>query len=92
MYEFYGVELSDKEEDENDPMNLVKDRYLEMLKQPHKEDEVLIEDEFGRVRWVKHGSYDHMNHIGSNYRIRQQLEGKQNMHQPTKKMSRMHFE
>lgn len=94
MYEFYGVELPDQKDEEevneNDPMNLVKDRYVEMLKQPHKEDEVLIEDEFGRIRWVKHGSDDHMTYMGSNYRIRKQIEGKlsSSMH-PQKKMSCM---
>lgn len=95
MYDFYGVSMpedekdnSEEETDPNDPMNLVKDRYIEMLKQPHKEDEVLIEDEFGRIRWVKHGSDDHMNHIGSNYRIRQQIQGKIASRQPMKRMSR----
>ena len=44
MYEFYGISLPEQKEEEepedaDDPMNLVKDRYVEMLKQPHKEDE-----------------------------------------------------
>lgn len=93
MYAFYGVDLPDQQveetEDADDPMNLAKDRYVEMMKQPHKEDEVLIEDEFGRLRWVKRGSDDHMNHMGSNYRIRKQVEGKLSSSlQSGKKMSR----
>ena len=46
-----------------------------MMNSPHKPDEVLIEDEFGRLRWAKQGSVDHMNNIGSSYRIRKQVQG-----------------
>ena len=80
MYDFYGLELPETEktveESIDDPLSLARDRYVEMLNEPHKKDEELIEDEFGRLRWVKRGSDDYMNYIGSAYRIRQELKGK----------------
>ena len=88
MYDFYGTELFDEHEEKEPilPMDLAKDRYKEMMNAPHKDDEVLIEDEFGRLRWVKRGSDDHMSYIGSSYRIRQQLEGKEEEKNPEKKI------
>lgn len=80
MYDFYGLELPDNEKPQegsvDDPMSLVRDRYIDMLNEPHKDNEELIEDEFGRLRWVKRGSDEYMNYIGSAYRIRQELKGK----------------
>lgn len=96
MYDFYGVEMSDEEieeedkEDENKEEEDEREKYLEMMKVPHKDDELLIEDEFGRIRWVKHGSDEHMRNIGSSYRIRQLLQGKSFSTPATKKkMSRI---
>lgn len=89
MYDFYGTELPDEHEEKKEsvlPMDLAKDRYKEMMNAPHKDDEVLIEDEFGRLRWVKRGSDDHMSYIGSSYRIRQQLEGKEEEKNPERKI------
>ena len=80
MYDFYGLELPDNEKPQegsvDDPMSLVRDRYVDMLNEPHKDNEELIEDEFGRLRWVRRGSDEYMNYIGSAYRIRQELKGK----------------
>ena len=95
MYDFYGVEMSDEEIEEEDKKDKIKEedereKYLEMMKIPHKDDELLIEDEFGRIRWVKHGSDEHMRNIGSSYRIRQLLQGKSFSTPVTKKkMSRI---
>lgn len=77
MFDFYDVPMG-KEDVETKPtvgLDGVRDRYVEMMNNPHKPDEVLIEDEFGRLRWVKQGSVDHMNNIGSSYRIRKQVQG-----------------
>lgn len=77
MFDFYDVPMV-KEDVETKPvvdLDGVRDRYVEMMNSPHKPDEVLIEDEFGRLRWVKQGSVDHMNNIGSSYRIRKQVQG-----------------
>lgn len=99
MYDFYGVELPDDEKETNKEEQVnedvlkeyAKNRYLEMLKIPHKDDDILIEDEFGRIRWVKQGSDDHMRNIGSSYRIRQELQGKSYSTPATKqKMSRIY--
>lgn len=89
MYDFYQEELPEANEKQSDavnPMDLAKDRYREMLEAPHKDNEVLIEDEFGRLRWVPRGSDDHMSFIGSSYRIRQQLEGKDEERNPERKI------
>ena len=77
MFEFYDIPMRTEDVKKEDPplIDGVRDRYYEMLNSPHKPDEVLIEDEFGRLRWVKHGSVDHMNNIGSSYRIRKQMQG-----------------
>lgn len=89
MYDFYQEELPESNQKPNDPVNpmdLAKDRYKEMMDAPHKDNEVLIEDEFGRLRWVPRGSDDHMNFIGSSYRIRQLLEGKEEEKNPERKI------
>ena len=77
MFEFYDIPMRTEDVKKEEPplVDGVRDRYYEMLNSPHKPDEVLIEDEFGRLRWVKHGSVDHMNNIGSSYRIRKQMQG-----------------
>ena len=68
MYDFYGIPLPEEKENESDDekrikydetMDPARNRYETIMNQPHRSNEVLIEDEFGRVQWVKQGSEEY---------------------------------
>ena len=72
MYDFYGMPLPEEQEDASDEekrikydetMNPARSRYETIMNQPHQSNEVLIEDEFGRVQWVKQGSEDYRRYL-----------------------------
>lgn len=79
MYDYYEVPLPEEEtpRDSSAPSGMSKEmmqeQYKAFLDLPHKPDDVLIEDEFGRMVWVARGSTEHMKNIGSSYRIRNEL-------------------
>ena len=75
MYDFYGMPMPEEQDDEDaedaeekrikydETMNPARSRYETIMNQPHQSNEVLIEDEFGRVQWVKQGSEDHRRYM-----------------------------
>ena len=81
MYDYYEIPMAAEETaPKEQPSSGVTDeiiieRYKSFLQVPHKPDDVLIEDEFGRIRWVARGSTEHMKNIGSSYRIRNEMSG-----------------
>ena len=81
MYDYYDIPMAAEETAPKEPTSsgamseIIQERYKSFLQAPHNPDDVLIEDEFGRIRWVARGSTDHMKNIGSSYRIRNELSG-----------------
>lgn len=81
MYDYYEIPMAAEETAPKEQLSsgitdeIIQERYKSFLQVPHNPDDVLIEDEFGRIRWVARGSTEHMKNIGSSYRIRNELNG-----------------